>query len=94
VQALVPLFVEPGEATLVACWEALGMVTGSIPKDLLPSYVPVLKEAIATAREKVGLVAPWSSPPDCQPLPCTCADRHASLTAFLNYDVIAQHSYC
>ena len=54
-QALVPLLVEPDEATLVGCWEALGMVTASIPKDLLPSYVPVLKEAIATAREKVGL---------------------------------------
>ncbi len=52
-QALVPLLVEPGEATLLACWEALGTVTGTIPKDLLPSYVPTLKEAVATAREKV-----------------------------------------
>jgi len=49
----VPLLVEPGDATLLACWEALGTVTGTIPKDLLPSYVPVLKEAVATAREKV-----------------------------------------
>ena len=61
-KALVPLFVEPEEATLLACWEALGTVTGTIPKDLLPSYVPVLKEAVATAREKVRRTASYFRP--------------------------------
>ena len=79
-QALVPLLVEPGEATLLACWEALGTVTGTIPKDLLPSYVPVLKEAVATAREKVRCLLPCVLPVirplrvDCvRPFPCSIA---------------------
>lgn len=43
---------EPGEATLLACWEALVAVTAAIPKELQPSYVRVVKEAVATAHEK------------------------------------------
>lgn len=51
-QALIPLFTEPGESTLLATWEALAAVTGAIPKEMQPSYVRVVKDAVATAREK------------------------------------------
>ena len=37
---------------LMACWTALGAVTKTIPKEMMPSYVRSLKDAIATAKEK------------------------------------------
>ena len=37
---------------LVSCWQALAAVAGSIPKEMMPSYVRTLKEAVSTAREK------------------------------------------
>ena len=37
---------------LLAAWEALGAVTGAIPKELLAGYCRCLREAVATAREK------------------------------------------
>ena len=36
----------------MATWEALVAVTGAIPKEMQPSYVRVVKEAVAMAREK------------------------------------------
>jgi hypothetical protein len=42
-QALVGLLADDDEASLAACWGALGAVTGSIPKEMLPSYVRPLK---------------------------------------------------
>ncbi len=38
-----PLLAEEDEDAVVACWEALGSVTASIPKELQPSYVRCLK---------------------------------------------------
>ena len=37
---------------LVLCWQALVAVAGSIPKEMMPSYVRTLKEAVSTAKEK------------------------------------------
>ena len=37
---------------MMAAWEALGAVTGTIPKQLLAGYCRCLREAVATAREK------------------------------------------
>jgi hypothetical protein len=43
---------EEDHETLVACWTALGAVVASIPKELQPSYVRCMREAVQTAREK------------------------------------------
>ena len=42
-QALVPLLAEDEPDTLLACWEALGAVTASIPKEMQPSFVRCTK---------------------------------------------------
>lgn len=51
-QALVGLMMEEDHGTLVACWTALGAVIASIPKELQPSYVRCMREAVQTARDK------------------------------------------
>ena len=33
-------------------WESLGAVTSTIPKDSLPAYLKVVRDAVATARDK------------------------------------------
>lgn len=43
---------EDDKETLLACWSALGAVVVSIPKELQPSYVRCMREAVQTAREK------------------------------------------
>ncbi len=53
VQSLVVLMAEDSnQEVLVTCWQALAAVAGSIPKEMMPSYVRTLKEAVSTAREK------------------------------------------
>lgn len=42
-QTLVPLLTEDDADVLGACWEALGAVTASIPKEMQPSFVRCLK---------------------------------------------------
>lgn len=42
-QTLVPLLTEEDADTLASCWGALGAVTGSIPKEMQPSFVRCLK---------------------------------------------------
>ena len=52
-QSLVVLMAEDSnQEVLVTCWQALAAVAGSIPKEMMPSYVRTLKEAVSTAREK------------------------------------------
>ncbi|KAK9840722.1 hypothetical protein WJX81_000165 [Elliptochloris bilobata] len=50
--ALVGLMAEEDPGTLQACWEALGAVGASVPKEVQPSYVRCVKDAVGTAREK------------------------------------------
>ena len=38
--------------TLQACWTALGAVTATIPKEVAPSYVRSVKDAVAAARDR------------------------------------------
>lgn len=33
-------------------WEALGRVIGSVPKEVLPSYIKLVRDAVSTARDK------------------------------------------
>lgn len=35
-----------------AAWEALSRVLGSVPKEVLPSYIKLVRVAVSTAREK------------------------------------------
>jgi len=51
-QALVGLMMDEDAATLKACWDALAAVSASVPKEVQPSYVRCVKEAVGTAREK------------------------------------------
>ncbi len=37
---------EDDRDTLMACWTALGAVINSIPKELQPSYVRTMREAV------------------------------------------------
>lgn len=37
---------EEDRDTLVACWTALGAVINSIPKELQPSYVRTMRDAV------------------------------------------------
>ena len=45
-QALVGLMMEEDKDILMACWTALGAVINSIPKELQPSYVRTMREAV------------------------------------------------
>ena len=45
-QALVGLMMDEDKDMLVACWTALGAVINSIPKELQPSYVRTMREAV------------------------------------------------
>ena len=38
--------------TLQACWTALGAVTATIPKEVAPSHVRCVKDAVAAARDR------------------------------------------
>lgn len=52
-QSLVVLMADDSSHdVLVLCWQALVAVAGSIPKEMMPSYVRTLKEAVSTAKEK------------------------------------------
>lgn len=33
-------------------WEALARVIGSVPKEVLPSYIKLVRDAVSTARDK------------------------------------------
>ena len=37
---------------LQLCWQAMAAVAGSIPKEMMPSYVRTLKDAVGTARQR------------------------------------------
>ena len=54
-QALVPLLAEDEQEVVAACWEALGAVTASIPKEMQPSFVRCLK-----VRQAAAGVGQWS----------------------------------
>eukprot|EP00245_Coleochaete_scutata_P006610 TRINITY_DN2110_c0_g4_i1.p1 TRINITY_DN2110_c0_g4~~TRINITY_DN2110_c0_g4_i1.p1 ORF type:complete len:1158 (-),score=253.89 TRINITY_DN2110_c0_g4_i1:298-3738(-) len=49
---LIVLFTDPDEATVKASWEALGAITTSIPKEVMPSYIKTVRDAVSTARDK------------------------------------------
>lgn len=52
ISMLVVMLTDPDSLTVTAAWEALSSVTGSIPKENLPSHVKLLRDAVSTARDK------------------------------------------
>lgn len=52
ITTLVVMLTDSDALTVQASWEALSSVTGSIPKENLPSYVKVLRDAVSSARDK------------------------------------------
>ncbi|KAJ1694352.1 hypothetical protein LUZ63_011050 [Rhynchospora breviuscula] len=52
ISTLIVLLSDNDSATVSAAWEALGRVIGSVPKELLSSYIKVVRDAVSTARDK------------------------------------------
>ncbi|KAG6482942.1 hypothetical protein ZIOFF_059581 [Zingiber officinale] len=52
IYTLVTLLSDFDSATVMAAWEALGRVVGSLQKDVLSSFIKVVRDALSTARDK------------------------------------------
>ncbi|XP_074569489.1 LOW QUALITY PROTEIN: protein ILITYHIA-like [Curcuma longa] len=52
IYTLVTLLSDFDPATVMAAWEALGRVVGSLQKDVLSSFIKVVRDALSTARDK------------------------------------------
>ncbi|KAK8951558.1 hypothetical protein KSP39_PZI003863 [Platanthera zijinensis] len=52
ISTLIVLLSDSDSATVVAAWEALGRVVSSIPKEILSSYIKLVRDAVSTARDK------------------------------------------
>ena len=50
--SLIPLLTEDDPDCLLSIWNALSAVMASIPKEMAPSFVRTVKEAVQTAKEK------------------------------------------
>ncbi|KAJ4968726.1 hypothetical protein NE237_015427 [Protea cynaroides] len=52
ISTLIVLLSDSDSATVAAAWEALSRVVGSVPKEELPSYIKLVRDAVSTARDK------------------------------------------
>lgn len=52
ISTLIILLSDPDSDTVAVSWEALARVIGSIPKEVLPSYIKLVRDAVSTARDK------------------------------------------
>ncbi|KAJ4721119.1 translational activator GCN1 [Melia azedarach] len=52
ISTLIILLSDSDSATVKVAWEALSRVIGSVPKEVLPSYVKLVRDAISTSRDK------------------------------------------
>lgn len=52
ISTLIVLLSDSDSATVAAAWEALSRVVASVPKEVLPSYIKVVRDAISTSRDK------------------------------------------
>ena len=71
-QALVGLMMEEDKDILLACWTALGAVINSIPKELQPSYVRTMREAV-----QVHFILPHTA--------ALCANMAAQAAVWIGY---------
>ncbi|XP_074307849.1 protein ILITYHIA [Silene latifolia] len=52
ISTLVVLLSDSDPDTVLAAWEALSCVVSSLPKEVLPSYIKLVRDAVSTARDK------------------------------------------
>ncbi|XP_008796399.2 protein ILITYHIA [Phoenix dactylifera] len=52
ISTLITLLSDTDSATVAVAWEALGRVVGSVPKEVLSSYIKLVRDAVSTARDK------------------------------------------
>ncbi|KDP23748.1 hypothetical protein JCGZ_23581 [Jatropha curcas] len=52
ISTLIILLSDTDSATVKVAWEALSRVVGSIPKEVLPSYIKLVRDAVSTSRDK------------------------------------------
>ncbi|KAM6596352.1 hypothetical protein CsatA_006876 [Cannabis sativa] len=52
ITTLIVLLSDSDSATVSAAWEALSRVVGSVPKDVLPTYIKLVRDAVSTSRDK------------------------------------------
>lgn len=52
ISTLIVLLSDSDHDTVVASWEALSRVVTSIPKEVLPSHIKLVRDAVSTARDK------------------------------------------
>ncbi|KAK7285862.1 hypothetical protein RJT34_20645 [Clitoria ternatea] len=49
---LIILLSDPDSSVVTAAWEALSRVISSVPKEVLPSYIKLVRDAVSTSRDK------------------------------------------
>ncbi|KAK6915301.1 hypothetical protein RJ641_020418 [Dillenia turbinata] len=52
ISTLIVLLSDSDSATVAVAWEALSRVVGSVPKEVLPSYLKLVRDAVSTSRDK------------------------------------------
>lgn len=52
ITTLIVLLSDSDSATVAVAWEALSRVTNSVPKEVLPSYIKIVRDAVSTSRDK------------------------------------------
>ncbi|KAI4338617.1 hypothetical protein MLD38_023653 [Melastoma candidum] len=52
ISTLIVMLSDSDSSTVAVSWEALSRVIGSVPKEVLPSYIKVVRDAVSTARDK------------------------------------------
>nr|XP_034925309.1 protein ILITYHIA isoform X5 [Populus alba] len=52
ISTLIILLSDSDSSTVEVAWEALSRVIGSVPKEVLPSYIKLVRDAVSTSRDK------------------------------------------
>ncbi|KAA8538955.1 hypothetical protein F0562_025647 [Nyssa sinensis] len=52
ISTLIILLSDSDSATVPVTWEALSRVIGSVPKEVLPSYIKLVRDAVSSSRDK------------------------------------------
>ncbi|KAI4350125.1 hypothetical protein L6164_010637 [Bauhinia variegata] len=52
ISTLIILLSDPDSSTVTVAWEALSRVISSVPKEVLPSYIKLVRDAVSTSRDK------------------------------------------
>ncbi|KAK9083066.1 hypothetical protein Scep_029537 [Stephania cephalantha] len=52
ISTLIVLLSDSDPATIEAAWEALSRVIGSVPKEVLPTYIKTVRDSLSTSRDK------------------------------------------